>query len=216
MLGHALGHAGDFGRPFEYLHRGNLKRWFKRFDVVSVSELFLELHRVRSSPNGLFGIKAHWPQFKNFKFSPESQILDGIEKVVWIYRQNLLSQAISFEIAQQTGQWISLVPKRKDAIFDYDAIIKKAETIRLGNAKWSNYFASNPTIDVLKVQYETLVATPNIELGKIARHLLPDGNMVPKLSNNTESQSGTINRDWREQFEREIKDTHFWIYDPQS
>src|SRR5690554_4240321 len=107
MLGHALQATGSFGFPLEYGNPSNLAEWKKRLGVDGLPELVSAIQAIRTSPNGVFSIKIHYPHIDNFggidvikKLFPESYF-------VFLTRKDLLNQAISLSIAKQTGVWIS-------------------------------------------------------------------------------------------------------------
>ena len=65
------------------------------------------LWRVRTSPNGSFGLKLHGSHLRyttNETGSLASPFEDS--KWIWIRRNNRIAQAVSYLIADQTGVWI--------------------------------------------------------------------------------------------------------------
>jgi LPS sulfotransferase NodH len=61
LLSYLLRETGQLGFPLEYLHPEHAPMWRQRFGVSSMNEVILNLFERRTSPNGWFGIKAHWP-----------------------------------------------------------------------------------------------------------------------------------------------------------
>lgn len=107
MLGHALHQTNRFGFPLEYANPANLAEWKKRFGIVDFQEVMTEIQRRRTSPNGVFGIKIHYPHISQFggfhnlvRFFPNAYY-------VLLSRKDVLRQAVSLSIASQTGVWIS-------------------------------------------------------------------------------------------------------------
>jgi LPS sulfotransferase NodH len=136
-IGHMLGETGECGVPLEYLHDGNLRYWARRFRTFRLDVLFSKIVQHRTSANGTFTLKAHWDQYKPHIGSMDGLTRGlGVEKIVWISRHNQLSQAISTVIAQQTGVWISGAKPVAEARFDYDAIVKVANSTRHANFQW--------------------------------------------------------------------------------
>jgi hypothetical protein len=66
FLGHTLHSTGQFGFPLEYLNRMNLDIWRARLKAVDDLSALESLLRIRTSPSGWFGLKAHWNQFSAF------------------------------------------------------------------------------------------------------------------------------------------------------
>lgn len=212
-LGHALTAMGGFGVPLEYLNKGNFSGWKARFGEMGLPELLHEMIRHRTSPNGRFGIKAHWSQFSPHIATDKLAPLGSIKRVIHIYRGDLLGQAISLEKANQTGQWISGAEAQSAAVFRYGKIVRAAENLRAQNMAWAAYLTEHDC-DVLRVDYKSLIATPEAKLTEIRDFLDPDSTAQPQPSERTQKQSDSLSKDWRERFLQEMRPRHAWIAEP--
>lgn len=214
FLGHALSAMGGFGVPLEYLNKGNFSGWKMRFGDLRVRGLLREIVRHRTSPNECFGIKAHWSQFRPFLGTGKLAPLGTIGHVIHIYRRDLLGQAISFEKANQTGQWISGAPAQGEAVYNYRKIVKVAENLRAQNRAWGAYLAKDYDGAVFRIDYKDLISTPEHNLAQIRDFLAPNSDAVPQVSKRTENQSDGVSVDWRARFLEDLRPEHAWIKDP--
>lgn len=216
FLGHMLTSCGKFGVPLEYLHRGNLKTWRKRFNTLGIEDTFKELFQVRTTPNGCFGFKAHWLQYASHLDSGLFDNTLNFDHVIWIYRENLLSQSISLAIARQTGEWISGVTTNKKAKYNFNAIIRAASQIRKSNQAWKQHLFERPKRISISVSLENLTHKPEDTLSAIAQFIGNDVNYKPCFKHKTEKQANKINADWKTRFLKEMPENLSWIREPQN
>lgn len=60
LLGEALYFAGGLGCPLEYLHRGFRPSFERRWNTQGIDQLVAAVHRHRTGPNGVLGVKLFW------------------------------------------------------------------------------------------------------------------------------------------------------------
>jgi len=144
MLGHVLYQTGQFGFPLEYANNLNLNEWKKRLGVDDFKHVMHQLQRIRTSPNGVFGIKIHYPHIRQFGG------IDGLMNFfpnayyILLSRKNVLAQAVSLSIAKQTGVWISgLTPINDKPKYDFKHINECLRETIINNAKWRYILAAN-------------------------------------------------------------------------
>lgn len=212
-LGHALTETGYFGVPLEYLNSGNFAGWHARFGKKPTENMLKDLIAHRTSPSGNFGFKAHWSQFRPFQ--DRLGALAPIKRIVFIRRRNLLSQAISYLKAEQTGQWISGAPKTGEAEYSYRQIIRRARNIKEQNNAWATYFATTG-IPVFSIFYEDLLANPELNLASIFGFICPNCPAKPKVSTRTQRQSDEVSEAWKKRLQQDLRPRHSWIMDPQG
>lgn len=129
----------DFGLTLEYFKKRNMKFWHPRFGTDSAEDSFVEIVKRRTSQNGVFSFKAQWDQLRTIKKDVHRLTKGGrIETVIWIYGRAILSQAISFVIAQQTGASISGAKFKRQPACAYDATGKSAQRLVLWNWVWNS------------------------------------------------------------------------------
>lgn len=205
FLGHALQETNHFGVPLEYLSRGNVKSWAERLGFDGDEQaLFDAIRKRRTSASGWFGYKAHWGQFAPFVRHGRTDVLGPISKVVFIYRRDILGQAISYARAKQTGAWISGATEMRKAVYKRDLILRCIKSIRRQNRLWRSYLTRHVEIPVMSVAYEKLVADAEGELSKIGHFIDPSYDAMLRAAERTKRQSDTLSNEWRERFESEI------------
>lgn len=215
-LGHAITECRSFGVPLEYLNERNQAEWHRRFGTTENLALFKQLLHHRSGSAGWFGVKAHWYQFARYEAGPLFRSLGGLDRALWIWRRDLLAQAISYVLAEQTGQWISGAPPSGTASYDYRSIVEKAESVRDGNAAWRAFFSDRFDRPVLRIAYEDMMAAPERILEDVASFLDPATSARPVPSHRTLKQSGSASAAWRPRFLADLRDEDRWILDAQS
>ncbi|UWQ23178.1 Stf0 sulfotransferase family protein [Jannaschia sp. W003] len=215
FLGHLLQGAGHFGCPLEYMNPMNLDLWRHRFGARDDGEVFDALTRLRSGPTGLFGIKAHWNQWAGFSSHDLIARRGGFERAIWIYRRDLLAQAISRTAAVQTGQWIGSARARGAKAFDYGAIVRNARMMRKQNEHWAAFLGTDFAAPSKTVVFEDVAADPEAACREIGAFLDP---VVPELrfEPRTTKQSDGTSREWADRFRHEVRPEHDWILTPQS
>jgi LPS sulfotransferase NodH len=216
FLGHALHATGQFGFPLEYLNRMNLDIWRARLKAPDDGAALRALMQIRTSPSGWFGLKAHWNQFHAFDTTALFSGMPKAEKMIWIYRQNLLAQSISRCIAEKTGQWINGAKRRGDPTYDPADIVRNAKLIRNQNLSWQAFFANELDTPLLKVIYEELLADQDNQFETIGRFLDPSLASTPQTPKKTRKQGGEISKDWAKRFRADITEEHAWILEPQE
>lgn len=213
LLGHLLTEGRKYGVPLEYLNGGNLPYWKKKFNTKDIKETLVEVKKNRTTPNGVFGFKAHWMQYRRYIKSGIYKDILNCESIIWIYRADILKQAISLSIAHQTGQWISSIPSEesKSLSYSYENIRDLANKIHKWNNAWRDYLSSQKThkCRALKVCYEDLIE--NINLVQIIASFISGDESNISLKEKTKKQASTINKEWEERFLNELKPADKWI-----
>lgn len=204
LLGHLLFATGDMGSPLEYFHAGHRPRWQERFGVATMPEVVRALFRHRTSPSGVFGAKAHWPQFADIQADPALRALLDVVLFVQIRRRDAVAQAVSLVVAEHTGGWISFQAEQREPVYDGAAIARALLEIDVQERGWSDHFAREPT-DVVRIDYEDLVADQEGPVRVIRDRLgLPAVPRSPREVALPGKQGGDRNRGWRDRFRDDL------------
>ena len=122
-------------------------------------------------------------------------------KFIYVYRRNVVKQAISYLKAQRTGHW-----REKDIIPDFgeynsDEIQRCCLSINVSNALWEQFFEEY-RIDPYFITYEDIVKNKDKVAWDIANFL-----DVRKLSEKTleKRQYDVTSEEWYFKFIREVK-----------
>jgi len=148
------------GFPSEYFNQSNhVKEWQARFAFNDIDELVDLLKQRRTSPNGVFGFKAHLDQFNFLRKSLDFEESFPRLKFILIQRRDLLLQAISLSRAQQTNAWSTLRTPTKSARFDLKHIEECCDVIQSQVSGWKKLFAFFG-LEYVEVYYEDLCSSP--------------------------------------------------------
>jgi trehalose 2-sulfotransferase len=213
MLTRALWRTGLAGAPEEYFTPDYVGDFMARFPgelrgthSADIHVYLQTLFRLRTSPNGAFGVKLHAGHL-------DSPILRGHDlqkllhepKYLWIRRKDRVRQAISYALAEQTGVWIldgnwlaQKQPRTKAPEYRHRDILHYLSIINGEEEIWRRYFAEHnvrPHIVVyedLCESYEESLKRCLAELGVPVPASLP----VPGIRR----QADSLNDRWRERF----------------
>lgn len=156
----------------------------------------------RTAPSGWMGINLHGEHLSTFsKF--EALFPEVNFHYIHVIREDSLSQAVSYEIALQTGKWSSNFASQSDAKYNFLGIKQKLERIHHQNDLIKSYIKLK-NIPCKTVYYEKLILEPQV----ILKDLLPISlyrNLV--IESNLKRQSSTINEEWILNFSKENFET---------
>jgi len=201
MLGHALHQTGKFGFPLEYANGANLAEWKKRLGINNFREVITELQRRRTSPNGVFGIKIHYPQLARFGGFSEVMSLFPDAYYVLLSRKDVLGQAISLSIAGQAGVWIpGQKPVNDNPVYSFEHIDGCLRGGILNTASW-RYVLSASGSNFIELNFDYVRRNLPNAIKSIANFMdveidpkdIPEQQVISKQSNNR-------NEDWRKRF----------------
>jgi trehalose 2-sulfotransferase len=201
--------TGVLGAPSEVLNTAvkQFRMGMTRFRVSTPAEYIAKLIERRTSKNGVFGMKAHFPHFENFleNYPALLEVLSPMT-YMYIYRNDKVAQAVSNAKALQTSQWSSRVAGSNSIPplrYDRDLIAQSMREIELKDAGWLRWFETQG-ITPFRVSYESLTADPDGVVGSVME-LLGVQNDEPSEVNalEVEKQSDDTNLEWIERFKRE-------------
>ena len=169
------------------------------FSQVSFRDYLLAVARERTTPNGVFGVKMHWNQYKRHMIDLGLDVNVWEAPVSWvrITRENELRQAISFVRAAQSESWNSNMQVVREPIYDAAAIISALNRIAEENAEWDNYFAEEGIVP-LHITYEQLTQNMDSTVRKVMAFIDSPVDVVPAPQ--TKKQSESTSRQWAERF----------------
>jgi LPS sulfotransferase NodH len=141
----------------EALNADTVIKRCKDWGVRSFPEYFQSLNEGKSRP---FGVKASWDQLLMLQRFRISEMHTGM-KVIHIYRRDVIGQAISREIAWQTGKWTSLTPVPDPVAPSYNQkrVTQELASVLMAEAAFPLIFEAFG-LDVVHVSYEGLVNDP--------------------------------------------------------
>lgn len=157
--------------PFEYFHSsrtgGPLEKRLGLPEGTDFSTYLSEIIRIRTSPNGVFGTKMHAVQMiEALKAGAIQKYLPGV-KFIFLKREDVFAQAVSFAIARQTDQWTSHGEVVNEPVYDWDMLRDCLNGILSSYKAWGQFFAGN-RIQPLALTYEGIQADPQKAVAAVA------------------------------------------------
>jgi trehalose 2-sulfotransferase len=211
MLARTLWHTGVAGFAEDYFADEHVLDYFERWgfaagDEESMLERYVQmLMTVRTSPNGVFGVKVHAPGLRHLEIDVHDLLLSP--QYIWIQRRDRLGQAISYTMAEQTGAWIldgTYLPLRETVAeprYSYADIRRHLLLLDHGVTAWEEYFDRrnlSPHVVVyedLLENYEQCVLGCLKSLGVAAPGQVPDPGI--------RRQANETNLAWAQRYERD-------------
>ena len=203
-LAQCLWRTGIMGAPHEYFgFYSTLLQMSARLQARTLVEYFNRLLPLRTSANGVFGIKTH---FDHLQFMMLAGILERLERltVIAIERRDTLAQAASHARALQTNQWTSLegVAQRAPE-YDPKLIAWCQNHLAAQRQGWRDFFAKNG-LSPIAVDYDDFLADPDATTrGIVERARFPDAPVSPTSLPETTPQSDALNAEWIERYRSE-------------
>jgi trehalose 2-sulfotransferase len=142
-----------------------------------------------------------YPKFRVFdlaRFMPEGT------RYIWLFRRDVLRQAISFVKAEQTQSWDSRSQGRvgKRCTFDYPRIDGSVQRFNRQNRLWGEFF-DRAKVAPLAIAYEDFVRDQAGTVRRILAHLeIPVASELAVKNDYFERQSDATNDEWETTFRR--------------
>lgn len=198
-----LWRTGILGAPVEYFNFNNIMlQMAVRLGTQSLDEYLHRLFEVRSSPNGVFGAKIHWP---HLQFLILSKLLTRFPNARWIFidRRDAVAQAVSYAKAVQTQQWRSSAIPQATPKFDFDTILQWHKQLVADKNAWHTFLRS-AKVQPLIVFYEDFIERADAITAEIVVKLgfpaEPHGTpMAPEVAR----QGDETNLEWTARFRKE-------------
>jgi trehalose 2-sulfotransferase len=202
LLCQLLGSTGHAGAPAEFFHPEKMKVLKRRWGVADLDAYLRELLARRTSPNGVFGIKAHWGQYQPAVGEADPRPIFPNVHPVSITRRDRLRQAVSWVRALQTLQWNTEQAQGLEhpEVFDFDDITQKLVRIDREEDMWDALF-DRYGLEVHRVVYEDLVGaqeqTVREVLDAIGVHAPANLDMPPPV---LDRQADELSEEWVERY----------------
>jgi trehalose 2-sulfotransferase len=186
------------GMPAEYFRPDVIARLSRRWRAESFDRYLRALMERKTSPNGVFGIKAHWGQYREAVGDREPASLFPNLHFVEVSRTDRLRQAISWVRALQTGNWSSLMSPAgaTAAVFDRDEIERRIARLDREQAAWLEFFRAHSTAPH-RITYEELADDPERTIRELFGYLGVEPaagfQLVPAAM---ERQSDELSEEW--------------------
>jgi LPS sulfotransferase NodH len=209
LLCELLTHTGLAGAPAEFLSPYTVRVSKERWGVDTLDRYLAEVFARNSTPNGVFGTKAHWAQYHATVGDADPRALFPNLRFVYITRRDRLRQAVSWVRAQQTGKFHAQDPAeaQRSAVFDRDRIAQILQRIDREEGLWESLFERH-ALAPHRVVYEDFVEaqedTVRAVLGLLGVEAPADLHIPPPA---LERQADELSDDWVERYLAETAST---------
>jgi LPS sulfotransferase NodH len=205
LLCQVLSSTDQLGYPLEYFN-GPGRRALGLPDFPDAPELQIEaILKLGATPNGVYAVKLFASQFA--PFSRRLRWMDLLPNLHFVYlsRDDLLGQAISWTRALQTKQYRSTQPVRRVAIYDADLIRSQLTAIVRERAQWEAFFARTG-IEPLRIVYERFLKNPSSDADRVANLVDVENPVVDQRSVDLVTQRDAVTEEWKQRFRAENGD----------
>jgi LPS sulfotransferase NodH/predicted negative regulator of RcsB-dependent stress response len=209
LLCDLLSQSGDLGIPHEYLTisaHGLFLMGRLGIDLTdpNLAQTYLNtIKRIRTSPNGLFGLKAHHHHLNILIDPPLLNDVFPKAKFAQILRRNRIAQAVSFAIASQTEQWDSTKKKQTEPAYDSGLLDQCLSQILNQETEWTFFFQVN-NIKPHIINYEDLLEDSKSVCKKFVDFVESKTNFDFNIDTSKFSrQSNQLNLEWENRYRSE-------------
>jgi LPS sulfotransferase NodH len=203
LLARALMSTGRFGLAQELFNHPRVSHFARSHGVRSLPEYATTLRRCRATANGVFGTKLAWSQLYYLTKVGVIPKIYGNVKYILIERRDVLGQAISYAIADQTKAWNSKQEvEGVDYKFDPEDILNRIRGLTDSYARFKAYFAAYD-IQPVYVTYEELDGDVSGAVARVIKELAIPGTelaQVDMASITLRRQRGPLNLKVRREF----------------
>jgi trehalose 2-sulfotransferase len=213
LLCSILKSTGVAGSPGEYFLSRPGETWEERWGTPSRVAYIERVLQQGTTPGGVFGFAIMWshfgrmlqmlqeiPAYKNLNGAPLLAAVFHRPKYIWMRRRNRVEQAVSWEIACQTGIWTQKAgekPQPRGTLrFDFHVIDEWCNRIHVHEAGWENYFRENQT-DPLVLFYEDVIVSHRVTAERVLEFLgvpVPPALEIPPPA--IQKQATQISEEW--------------------
>ena len=184
LLCRAMIHHG-IGIPHEYLNGRIASIIAQRFGLINFGirdlkvdgdrrRAYLSKLQAKRTMNGIFAAKIHGHQYAQYLQNAPSEELFAGAKFIYLFREDVLAQAISFHVSMLTGRWdiggtVTMRPDPNPQFFDRAAIDNRLQILAHQNREWRLFFARRGEVP-LSFSYEAIKHALRGALWKIAAY----------------------------------------------
>ena len=205
LLCQVLSSTDQLGYPLEYFN-GPGRRALGLPDFPDAPELQIEaILRLGATPNGVYAVKLFASQFA--AFSRRLRWMDLLPNLHFVYlsRDDLLGQAISWARALQTGQYRSMQPAKRLAVYDAGLIRSQLMAIVRERAQWEAFFARTG-IEPLRIVYERFLEDRLSYVDLVAKLMDVENPVVDRRRVDLAIQRDAVTEEWARRFRAENGD----------
>ncbi|MCA2009776.1 Stf0 family sulfotransferase [Tritonibacter mobilis] len=155
----------------EDLNPSSLRARARAMNSRSLPDFLCDIS-ARGNGKAVFGFKTSFEQLRMLYRNNIPAMYNGGVKLIEIRREDLVAQAISYQIALQTGAWSSRIktPPHPDPVCDPEALHAIIQGLTAAQTRM-DILVERHLVDRLIIRYEDLVLEPDAILQKVGRFL---------------------------------------------
>jgi LPS sulfotransferase NodH len=204
MLCSLLEQTNLLGMPTEYVNpRGPMQLYLKTCPATTLEGYFDLLRRIKTTPNGVFGMKSCFLDFKPLiQMGVVGKLLNPV-RFIYLTRRDIILQAISGYLARQSGVWH--IPSKAGGAenldyskveYDEKQIINLIDGQIKERLEWERFFALY-SIEQFRIVYEDIVEVPINWIKQILNFLGEDTDIsTESIKPKTVKIGGEIAQNW--------------------
>jgi len=166
-IAHALWSTELAGAPKEYFNPLNIQDFYQRWKMQDFREYLNNLKKFRTTANGLFGIKTHFPDFRAaLKQCDLMQVLPEL-KFIYVSRRDRLEQTVAYDFTLQNGYGnVTEEDSGQSLFYDFQRLEKVRFDLLSQEREWELFFRFND-VHPLIVYYDDFKESPALVLSRI-------------------------------------------------
>ncbi len=207
LLGEYLKGLRGFSGFAEHLNHPVVRNVSEKQGIESFPDYFRAAQaRYSPKPKHIHGFKASWDQLLMLKRARIDKMYQGV-KMVHIVRGDVVGQAISLVIANQTLQWTSRQTPQAtaDPVFNAGRIARAVQAC-LEEEIRMRLVTELLEVPYMRVTYEGLDNSPATVIARIGRFLGRNLSTWSPSEPRLERQANELNAEWRERYMAMAKD----------
>ncbi len=204
LLAERLRLTGTFGGLYEHLNADAVANMAKETGAQSFPEHLSNIIPRHKGAAPVFGFKSSWDQLLMILRWRIDKMFSGL-RIINIQRLDVLGQAVSYSIADQTKKWTSNQQGNgKTPVYDAYDIQNRLNGISNGNGMLRQ-ICSVLDLDSYNLTYEDFLDSPIIELDKIHKWLGMPLRKIDVGARGLQKQSNNLNQQFVQRFRDEAR-----------
>ena len=200
-----LWQTGVLGAPMEYPNFRAMGKLFARLGASDWSDYWSKVKHSRTGPNGVYGYKLFMSDMMEIGRNHPPLLKElAADHVVYLTRENIVDQALSYARAIKTRSWFRGTIEYAEPTYHQDDIIKAVKTIKRQHVFWENVF-SLTNANVYRTTYERFLQDPESIIEDITRTAGVEVSESSRLDIPVLGvQRDELTEEWRERFLNEV------------
>ena len=209
---------GELGFPMEFLNESYISEFDRLFPHPNLEDYERYITGSFASRQGIFGIKTDWWRFQEARsLGLFETLLDPIDLIVHLRRDDFVAQAVSLALAVESNVWherdvntANLDPWHEKVGYDPAKVKVHARNILNQEYHWRRFIAQGGT-PAMDLFYEDVAQDVDAAIRNLANAFDMRLGVRPERSDGIRQAKSSIAQQWCERFREECADfVEFW------